>query len=95
MRSGYRVISSIELISSGNKRSGEGRDLYLQKRQDMIRGGVNTIEIDLLRGGNSLLPMHPDRYPRRMRQGTSPGPGDQPTLGALPSIACPSANLCR
>ena len=63
VRSGNRVISSIELISPGNKRSGEGRDLYLQKRQDMMRGGVNTIEIDLLRGGNSLLPMNPDRLP--------------------------------
>ena len=63
VRSGHRVISSIELISPGNKRPGEGRDLYVQKRKDMVKAGVNTVEIDLLRGGSSLLPINPDRLP--------------------------------
>lgn len=63
VRSGNRVITSIELISPGNKRPGEGRDLYCQKRQDMMTAGVNTIEIDLLRGDSPLLPINPDRLP--------------------------------
>jgi hypothetical protein len=67
VRSGYRVITSIEVISPGNKRPGDGRELYLQKRQDMLRAGVNTVEIDLLRGGHSLLPISPDRLPSAHR----------------------------
>jgi hypothetical protein len=63
LRSGHPVISSIEVISPGNKRPGDGRRLYVQKRQDMLRAGVNTVEIDLLRGGETLLPVSPDRVP--------------------------------
>ena len=56
VRSGHRVITSIEVISPTNKRTGDGRRLYLDKRQDMMRGGVNLVEIDLLRDGETLLP---------------------------------------
>jgi hypothetical protein len=52
VRSGHRVVTSIEVISPGNKRPGDGRELYLQKRQDRLRAGVDTVEIDLLRGGH-------------------------------------------
>jgi len=56
LRSGHRVITTIEVISPTNKRAGEGRRLYVAKRQDMMRAGVNTVEIDLLRDGETLLP---------------------------------------
>ena len=56
LRSGNRVITTIEVISPTNKRAGEGRRLYVAKRQDMMRAGVNTVEIDLLRDGETLLP---------------------------------------
>lgn len=56
LRSGHRVITTIEVISPTNKRAGEGRRLYVDKRQEMIRAGVNTVEIDLLRDGETLLP---------------------------------------
>jgi hypothetical protein len=63
LRSGHRVITSIELISPTNKRGGEGRKLYIEKRDDMMRGGVNTVEIDLLREGETLIPAGPDQVP--------------------------------
>jgi hypothetical protein len=61
VRSGHRVVTTIEVVSPTNKRAGEGKRLYLQKRQDMIRGGANIVEIDLLRSGDWLLPISPER----------------------------------
>lgn len=63
LRSGHRVITTVEVISPTNKRPGEGRRLYVEKRNDMIRAGVNTVEIDLLREGEQLLPVSPDQLP--------------------------------
>jgi hypothetical protein len=63
LRSGHRVITTIEVISPTNKRSGEGRRLYVDKQNDMIRAGVNTVEIDLIREGEPLLPVSPARLP--------------------------------
>ena len=60
MRSGHRVVTAIEVVSPTNKRAGEGKRLYLQKRQDMVLGGANTVEIDLLRAGDWLLPIAPE-----------------------------------
>jgi hypothetical protein len=63
LRSGHRVITTIEVVSPTNKRAGEGQRLYVEKRQDMMRAGVNTVEIDLLREGESLLPGGHDQVP--------------------------------
>jgi Protein of unknown function (DUF4058) len=49
-----RVVTVIELLSPKNKRSGEGRDAYLQKRQRIIMSQTHLVEIDLLRAGKSL-----------------------------------------
>jgi Protein of unknown function (DUF4058) len=49
-----RVVTVIELLSPKNKRSGEGRDAYLQKRQRIMISQTHLVEIDLLRGGMSL-----------------------------------------
>jgi len=67
VKSGHRVVTTIEILSPSNKRPGEGQRLYLQKRQDMTRGGVNTVEIDLLRAGERLLPIDPERVPTTHR----------------------------
>jgi len=67
VKSGHRVVTTIEVVSPSNKRAGEGQRLYLQKRQDMKRGGVNTVEIDLLRAGERLLPIDPERVPASHR----------------------------
>jgi hypothetical protein len=57
---GERLVTAVELLSPSNKTPGdEGRTLYLQKQQEMLRSDVNFIEIDLLRGGirSTLAPV--------------------------------------
>ena len=50
--SGDRLVTSIEILSPGNKARGSpGRKLYLQKRKELQHGRVNVVEIDLLRAG--------------------------------------------
>ena len=52
-----RLVTSIEILSPSNKRPRTpGYDLYLRKRQSLLLGDANLVEIDLLRGG-SRMPM--------------------------------------
>ena len=52
-----RLVTSIEVLSPSNKRPGTpGYELYLRKRQSLLLGEANLVEIDLLRGG-SRMPM--------------------------------------
>ena len=55
VKSGHRVVTAIEVLSPTNKRPTEGQRLYLKKRDDLKLAGVNTVEIDLLRGGDRVL----------------------------------------
>jgi hypothetical protein len=55
VESGHRVITSIEVLSPANKHAMEGQRLFVRKREDMTRAGVNRVEIDLLRGGDRVL----------------------------------------
>jgi hypothetical protein len=48
------VITVIELLSPKNKRSGEGRNAYLQKRQEILKSATHLVEIDLLRAGEPM-----------------------------------------
>lgn len=48
------VVTVIELVSPSNKRSGEGRQSYLEKRNAVLRSETHFVEIDLLRGGQRL-----------------------------------------
>ncbi len=57
---GGRVVTSIELISRSNKRSGPGRREYLRKRSECLKASVNVVEIDLLRGGEPVTLATPD-----------------------------------
>jgi hypothetical protein len=51
------LVTCVEVLSPSNKRPGsEGWDQYERKRQAMLLGRANFIEIDLLRGG-SKMPM--------------------------------------
>jgi hypothetical protein len=50
------VITAIELLSPSNKEEGEARANWKRKRFDYLRGGINVVEIDLLRGGAWALP---------------------------------------
>ena len=46
------VVTVIELLSPTNKRPGsEGREVMLDKRSALLRGGANWLELDLLRAG--------------------------------------------
>ena len=53
-RAGQRVITVIELLSPINKQVGEGRNRYLEKQQEVLRGSANLVEIDLLRAGDPM-----------------------------------------
>lgn len=48
------VITVIELLSPKNKRTGEGRNAYLQKRQQILSSATHLIEVDLLRAGEPM-----------------------------------------
>jgi len=50
-----RLVTCIELLSPSNKRRGsEGWELYLRKRQGLLLGAANLVELDLLRGGQRM-----------------------------------------
>ncbi len=55
-----RLVTSIEVLSPSNKRSHTpGWDLYLRKRQSLLLGDVNLVEIDLLRSGQRMPMLDP------------------------------------
>lgn len=56
-RETMKVVTMIETLSPANKRtSSDGREQYLEKRQEILQSRSNLVEIDLLRGG-ARLPM--------------------------------------
>lgn len=57
-----RLVTTLEVLSPSNKRPNTpGWDLYQRKRQGVLVGGVNLVEVDLLRGGQR--PPMLDRWP--------------------------------
>jgi hypothetical protein len=48
------VVTVLEVLSPANKRAGEGRRLYLQKRSSVLATLTSLVEIDLLRAGESM-----------------------------------------
>jgi hypothetical protein len=56
-----RVVTTVEVLSPTNKTAGEGRKEYLLKRDEMWRGGVNLVEIDLLRAGDPTVRLSQER----------------------------------
>jgi hypothetical protein len=48
------VITAIEILSPKNKRSGEGRQAYERKRNQILLSLTHLVELDLLRGGQPL-----------------------------------------
>lgn len=54
-RTSERLVTVIELLSPSNKRKGEWRTAYLQKQLSYLAGGVNLVEIDLLRQGEYTI----------------------------------------
>lgn len=58
---GNRVVTAIEVLSPDNKASGAGRVSYLRKRDEFWEGGVNLVEIDLLRSGQATVRLSVER----------------------------------
>lgn len=58
----WRLVTCIEVLSPSNKRPNTpGWDLYCRKRQGLLLGEANLVEIDLLRGGTRMPMM--DKWP--------------------------------
>ncbi|MBV8885078.1 MAG: DUF4058 family protein [Chroococcidiopsidaceae cyanobacterium CP_BM_RX_35] len=54
------VVTVVELLSPTNKRPGEGRHQYQEKRQAVLGSNTHLVEIDLLRGGTPMPVMGSD-----------------------------------
>jgi hypothetical protein len=70
----HQVVTVVEILSPTNKRRGEGREAYLEKRMHVLNSRTNLVEIDLLRGGDRM-PAWPHGRPS-----TDPIPGDYRVL---------------
>ena len=57
--SGNRVVTAIEFLSPTNKIPGPSRERYRRKQQDYLDGGVNLVEVDLIRAGVFTLAVPP------------------------------------
>jgi hypothetical protein len=51
-----RLITVLELLSPSNKLESDDRERYGRKRRALASGGVNVVEIDLVRQGASVFP---------------------------------------
>jgi len=64
-----RLVTSVEVLSPANKKPGEdGRAEYRHKQRECRAGGVNLVEIDLLRGGR-----HTTAVPEERLRAVAPG----------------------
>jgi hypothetical protein len=59
---GRRLVTVIEFVSPTNKR-GRGLEEFVAKRDELLEGGVNFVEIDLTRTGNWRKLLAPQRCP--------------------------------
>jgi hypothetical protein len=50
------IITALELLSPTNKEPSDAGQNWKRKRYDYLRGGINMVEIDLLRDGVWVLP---------------------------------------
>lgn len=53
-RETMEVVTVIETLSPANKRRGDGRRVYLEKRDEILQSQAHLVELDLLRGGERL-----------------------------------------
>lgn len=65
IRNGNRVVTIIELVSPTNRRRGPGKTAYLQKQAECVGGGVNLVEIDLVRSGERVTLAEPHVPPEQ------------------------------
>jgi hypothetical protein len=65
--SGGRLITAVEFLSPANKRTGAGREEYLQKQEEVLASGASLVEIDLTRAGSCVLAVPARRIPEAHR----------------------------
>lgn len=61
VRGGERVVTVIEFVSPTNKT--DGLEPFVRKRNELLAGGVNFVEIDLVRTGNWRRLLRPHGCP--------------------------------
>ena len=64
---GGRVVTAIEVLSPGNKVGLDGQVAYLRKQREYLDAKVNLVEIDLIRAGDFILAVPPERIPSAFR----------------------------
>ena len=64
VREGERLVTVIEFVSPTNK-AGRGLSAFVQKRSELLGGGVSFVEIDLSRAGDWRRLLEPHRCPDR------------------------------
>lgn len=64
---GGRVVTAIEVLSPANKVGGDGQVAYIRKQREYLEGGVNLVEIDLIRAGNFVMAVPEIRIPTEYR----------------------------
>jgi hypothetical protein len=98
--SGDRVITSIEFLSPGNKTTEEQARRFREKQRELLEGGVNVVEIDLIRQGRWALmapesvvpPSHAYPYRICVVRGSDPSVAEcyeAPLQRRLPAIRVP------
>ncbi len=65
--SGERVVTAIEVLSPANKLPGKAREAYRAKQRDFIAGGINLVEIDLVRQGQWVFSVDEASVPLPLR----------------------------
>lgn len=65
MREGGRLVTAIEFLSLTNKTT--GRADYRRKQEEILEGGANLVEIDLLREGRWVLAVKQQRVRKTHR----------------------------
>jgi hypothetical protein len=97
---GGRVVTAIEVLSPSNKLPGRARKTYESKQRLFLSGGVNLVEIDLVREGDWVFSIDESVMPARKRtpymvcvfRATRPGERAAyplPLRERLPRIAIP------
>jgi len=98
--SGDRLVTAIEFLSPSNKTPGEQQERYRRKQRDFLTGGVNLVEVDLIRSGVFTLAVPQENIPREfrtlyqvcVRRATRPGEAEVyriPLREQLPTIRIP------
>ena len=89
---GHRIVTSMEFLSPANKSSRPGRQQYRSKQRKMLEGGVNLVEIDLLRAGRWVLTVPRNCVPQEYRKPyrISVVRADRPSVAEVYRVSLPA-----